>query len=654
MRKAFLVLVLALAACSDGGGSGNIDTGLEDLTITRVDPGQLVPGTRMIIVGSSFVDDDWGQASLHLVGDMDGQAVDVAVPASFVDYGSMRVAWPGGTAAGLPADDGTFSGEATLEVRSVVDDQVYVSPALQVTLDVASALTPTIDDISGGQIFVNDQIVVSGTGFLLGGDEGLSVAHVEGCFQLGSSGPCLPVEPVDIAAVPATPFDRSQIIFPFSPRIAGIFAGHFEGMVTIYDEHGLGGSGAMTTSGVAPTILDVAEPKITGFSPPRASLGQYVDIAGGGFVGGDADDPSQITLLRLNGVFTPDGGASNDITLLLIPEFESGRLVRYVVAEDDDLGQRVDLRTIQGDFSGTATIQVRYGLDQVDSTPVPVSLGINHVRQVVWINFLSSYVESLRHFGLRGADTLVRNRVLEVARRDYATINMDFRIEQPTDFAYYAQVDIAGPDVNGLGLLGYDNSPGKDVGNERLTDHIGGKNAQTLDDGSPGFGGVFVESFFALSEHPGKFADMVDGADPRFDRIFDPFRPDRGGRSVTGTEAASITVPASTAGCLDAGNDRNTKIGCAVRVLGSMIGTTMTHEVGHSLGLANPQDTENFHDAGDRPNRLMDGGGARSFTERAELDGDGPSVFCDTEYEYLREILPTDDPPTTIERPPCD
>jgi hypothetical protein len=84
-----------------------------------------------------------------------------------------------------------------------------------------------------------------------------------------------------------------------------------------------------------------------------------------------------------------------------------------------------------------------------------------------------------------------------------------------------------------------------------------------------------------------------------------------------------------------------------------MIGTTMTHEVGHSLGLANPDEPMSFHNVGDAPNRLMDAGGARTFTERAELLGDGPARFCDGEYAYLRQILPSTAPASTVDRPSC-
>ena len=67
-------------------------------------------------------------------------------------------------------------------------------------------------------------------------------------------------------------------------------------------------------------------------------------------------------------------------------------------------------------------------------------------------------------------------------------------------------------------------TPGKDTGNERLYDRIGGVNAATQEDGYPGYGGVFIESLFGFSEHPGEHAEAGNpNADPSFDLIFDPF-----------------------------------------------------------------------------------------------------------------------------------
>jgi hypothetical protein len=163
---------------------------------------------------------------------------------------------------------------------------------------------------------------------------------------------------------------------------------------------------------------------------------------------------------------------------------------------------------------------------------------------------------------------------------------------------------------------------------------------------------VFVESLFGFSEHPGDLAAKIDGSSPLFDDVFDPFRPDRGGRPVLSSDVIGGIPSLSSGGECPADGERPRQIACAVWVLGSMVGTTMTHEIGHSLGLANPGG-EGFHNPNDQPNRLMDAGGARTFEERAELAGQGPALFCDDEYTYLREILPTNDPDPTPSRPVC-
>jgi hypothetical protein len=391
-------------------------------------------------------------------------------------------------------------------------------------------------------------------------------------------------------------------------------------------------------------------------APAVASLGQYVDIAGAGFVGVPAgtSDPTVVTTFELRGSFTPNGGAGTSVSLTIIGEWVSGRLVRYVLNEQDELGLAANLREVAGDFDGTIKPVVMFKTQTVAGDEVPIAFAIGRVRQVIWLNFQTSYVESLRHFGLRAVDQQIRARVLEVARRDYEGLNVEFRTEPPTDFAQYSEVDVQGPDPNRLGLLGYDNTPGKDVDNVRLYDKIGGENALTREDGYPGYGGIFVESFFGFSEHPGNFAAKLDGAVPEFDKLFEPFRPDRGGQPVTASELAGGGVPVLTSGsaCPSTTGGRPMQIACATFALGSMIGTTMTHEVGHSLGLADPYGGD-FHNPGDLPNRLMDAGGSRSFNERAEIFGEGPAMFCEEEFQYLLQILPSTEPPPSLSRPPC-
>ncbi len=658
-----IISALAASALAAGCAAADVpadDTGLDGLALTAVNPAALVPGSEIVIAGRSFVDAPWGESRLRLRGTFGDLAaavtVDVTLPARFVGYGELRVAWQGGAAAGLPAPEGTFRGEALLEVDSTVDGEVHASAPVPLTLDVRAQLTPRVDSVQTGVIFVNDPIVVEGDGFLLGGDEGDTVAIVAGCFQRDGEASCDPLGEREVPAHPAAPFDRQHLVFAFAPAIAGIHPGTFTGSVRLENRHGAAAAAAITASPASAADYTVVPPRIFSIAPATASLGQFVEIRGGGFVGLAPDAPNQgqlFTLVELVGSFTPDGGGSAlPVSLQLVPQFVAGPLVRYVLNEEDALGQRVNLRQVSGTFAGTVRPVIQSGGDAVIGDPTSVALGIGRVKQVVWLNFLPSYVESLRHFGLRGVDARIRQRVLTVAERDYASVNVEFRLEPPTDFAYFAEVDLAGPDPNGLGLLGYDNSPGKDLNNQRLYDKIGGVNATTQDDGYPGYGGVFVESFFGFSKHPNGFAtELEGGSDPVFDQIFDPFRPDRGGRPVLAADLEGIATLTDGASC--PARERKAQIACAIWVLGSMIGTTMTHEVGHSLGLANPTEEMSFHDVGDAPNRLMDAGGARTFYERAELMGEGPAVFCEGEYAYLRTILPSAEPATTFARPGC-
>ncbi|RLB64521.1 MAG: hypothetical protein DRI90_04360, partial [Deltaproteobacteria bacterium] len=464
---------------------------------------------------------------------------------------------------------------------------------------------------------------------------------------------CVPLEPTEVVSEPFASFDRTRVVFPFSPHIAGIVPGSFTGTVRLINRHSALAGGVEPDTDTLPTANSIIEPAIVSFAPSTASLGQYVDISGGGFIGvrpGESDAMLATTTIELSGTFTPAGEEPIAADLSLVPEFVRGQMVRYVVNEEDDLGQSIDLRKVAGSFTGTATPQVQFGQDTVTGTAKTITLGIGHVRQVVWLRFMPTYVESLRHFGVRGLDSRIRDRVFEVARRDYGGVNMDFRATKPDDFALYSIVEIGGPDPNGMGLMGYDNTPGKDDGNLRLHDKIGGVNAITQLDGYPGYGGVFVESLFAFSIHPGSLAQSVEGADPLFDLLFDTFRPDLEGNPVAASELNSLPELNDSESC--PATDRPTQVACAARVLGSLIGTTTSHEIGHSLGLADPGGSA-FHNTGDWPNALMDSGHARSFKERAELGGEGPGAFCQISYDYLRLILPTSEPDPMPVRQDC-
>lgn len=645
MRRLLTIVALALAtsACTDEAPPVPPPTEIEDIALVSIDPIGVVPGTTLVIVGSAFVPEIAGPSRLVLRGDIAGEPVDVSLNAQFIDYDRMEVFWPGGAAVGLPVPEGLLTGQATIEADNILDGLLHRSPPLAITLDVHEELAPRLDVLQNEVIFVNDPIVAQGGDFLLGGTEGRTFAVFEGCYTREGETTCTPVGPTHVGAQPFTPFDRSRAVFPFSPHIAGIMPGSFTGSVYLVNRHAPEAGSVERQTDSLPTANSIVEPEITRFAPDVASLGQYVEVSGGGFVGPVEDDDFTlaVTTVELTGTFTPNGGTGIPASLNLITDFESGQLTRYVVNEEDELGQAIDLRKIAGTFVGNARPVIDFADETVIGSDTPVTLGIGHVKQVVWLRFLPSYVESLRHFGLRAADAQIRERVVAVVRRDYAGVNLEVRLEEPTDFALYSEVEIGGPDPNGIGLLGYDNTPGKDNGNLRLYDKIGGVNALTQLDGYPGFGGVFVESLFFFSQHPGTFAEDVGTGEILFDALFDPFRPDQGADAVGVSELGTAPVLMSSEAC--PASDRQTQIACAVWGLGSLIGTTVSHEIAHALGLADPGG-EAFHNTGDWDNALMDAGGARPFEERAELNGVGPGVFCQRNYDYLRDVLPTTEP----------
>ena len=641
MRASLLLAVVAASGCASSVAP---DPGLEGLALAKVAPDTVVPGTKLVIKGASFVDAQWGAATLRLVGKAGGQNVDLSWPAEFVDFSTMTVSIDATKIDDLGGDI-DFAGEVSVEVVAASDGETYATETLSQTLAFRRKLTPTPTGIVDGVIFVNDQIEVDGDGFLLGGDEGTTFARVTGCFQPDGSASCTPLAQQDIAMLPREELSRQHAAFPFAPKIAGIKPGTFSGEVTVYNQHAAGAEVMAQPIGVEYTLVTS---QVFSTDPKAASLGQYVFVRGGGFVGGEAGAGTE---LELSGTFNKTGMNPFPITMYLIPEYVEGRLVRYVLNTDDELGTSLDLRTETGSFTGTITPIVTYGGDSVRGVSTNVTFDIAPVKQVVYLHFSPSYVEGLRDFGLRAVDNRVRDRILAVLARIYEGINIEFRTEPVTDFALFEEVTLTGVDPNDMGLFGYDNSPGKDNGNVRLYDKLGGVNATTQQDGYPGYGGVFLRSLMGFSKHPGSLAKAVPGADPVFDEVFDPFRGDQDGTPVTAGDLAG-GVDALTDGGACPATDRTGQIQCAIFVLGNLVGGTLGHEIGHSLGLANPY-AEGFHNIGDGPARLMDSGGDRPFMERAELMGQAPAVFCDDEYTYLRQILPSPAPASTVSRPTC-
>nr|HEX4312722.1 hypothetical protein [Kofleriaceae bacterium] len=643
MRTSGILAAVIAAGCAT---TTSPDPGLEGVALTQVAPGTVIPGTSLQLSGASFVDASWGTATLHLHGD----SIDVRWPATFVDFGTMTVAIDPTMIAQTGVTD--FHGTATVEIVSSIDSQTYATAALPVDLSFRQTLAPAPSTVeTGGVQFVNDAIEVDGDGFLLGGGEGVTVARVTGCFALdasaGGDGTCAPVASQDLPMTPSAALTRTQATFPLAPAIVGIQPGTFTGQVQVVNRQA---GDAEVAAAAMPVSYTVVTSQIFQVSPGAASLGQFVFVDGGGFVGG-TDGSGAVTEIELVGSFAKTGGDPVQVDMTLIPEYVDGRRVRYVLNTDDALGKSLDLTTDTGSFTGTITPIVSYGAQTVTGVASPAAFQIAPVKQVVYLDFQTSYTEELRDFGLRAVDAQVRAQIVATCQAAYRGVNLEFRTDPVTDFALFSDVELVGVDPNNMGLFGYDNSPGKDVGNARLYDELGGVNAATQQDGFPGYGGIFVRSFMAFSQHP-LFGDSDPGADATFDAVFDPLREDRGGTAVTSEDLVGGLPVVDGSACPAADGDRGTAVACGVYVMGNLIGDTLAHEVGHSLGLANPYG-DGFHDVGDAPNRLMDAGGQRPFKERATLGGQGPGVFCDDEYAYLKAILPSASGDGGVMRPAC-
>ncbi|MBX7192093.1 MAG: hypothetical protein K1X94_08545 [Sandaracinaceae bacterium] len=516
-------------------------------------------------------------------------------------------------------------GEGTHTIDVVVEGRGLVSERYTLALEIASELPLALDEGLTGTAHRNDVVVLHGAGFV-GGDEGDLVLHVTGDFARDGGG----TSPLDVslpvAQVELT--DRGRGVAVLTTDLGGVFPGELTGTARL--ERTLA-SGATASTDPQPVSLTFLPPELFSFDGAMASVGRLVTVRGAGFLGG-ADRPTETTLLRISGMFTPQGGAATPLSGELVPRFVSGAEVRVVVETEvrDGLVIARLFGAQRGVFEGTVTPITIAGHDEVSGATAPLRLVLGPPVQVVHLRFLPGYYDSLARFGLASAEDDVADAIVRRMEEIYAGVNLDVRLEEPADFDATATtaVEIGGPDPNGNGLFGYDNSAGKDVGNVRMFDAIGGANAETQADGFPGFGGVFVESMLWWSAHPelpGEMPTSAPDPDPLFDELFDPVRT----HPVTRAELAGEASP-----------ERSAEIRRAIDALGAIVGETSAHELGHSLGMAQPYGPVTaFHRDDDGDGCVMDRGGDRPLAERAAQAGAARSSFCDDEPAYLQEIL---------------
>jgi hypothetical protein len=657
-----LLALLLPTACAEPGTKTPVQVKeWHDMEVRFVFPSLVLPGSRLWIEGGPFPDESFGPTEVVLEGTFhhdDGfvhvfeslTAIRARADRIYVDLSDevfLRI-------CGGQKRAGSLLVSVWVRSTSLHSGLEYTSGTLPTDLVTKLEIEPELNSVQADPfVYLEGKLTFTGKNLLLSADEGESLAVVEGCLLPdGAAGPCetngVSIGPVELPLTDPDPRTRDGGTVVLPSHVFGVHPASFSGTIRLRNRLLSGSSG---DSAMLPLDVELLEVELTQVTTTVSSLGGFVDIHGHAFA---PPDEGCSTTFSLQGTWTPDGQSAQAIDLIWIPQIDSGDLARHVLDEQADLGDLIDLKTSRGLVDADLTAHVCCGAECEDSNTVPIRLEILPVLQKVVLSYQDSYASALAHWGLSGVDAAIRDRALEVIRDLYVGIHLELEEGTVSDYKLFSRVEIHGFDPNGFGLLGYDNSTGKDVGNLRLHDVLGGRNAMTQEDGYPGYGGVFLHSFFGLSQNPPTGVPSMEIADPLFDRIFDPFRPDRKGTPVNAQEAAAFTPVTAGWTCVTVGSNRLERVACAVYALGTLLGTTLAHEIGHSLGLAQPYVEGAFHNPGDAPLRLMDAGNARSFLERAGLSNAGFEAFCAEDFLYLRAVLPDPDQQgTSSGRPGC-
>lgn len=562
----------------------------------------LLPGSVFRVSGQGLISEASYQVSL----DLNQSTGIVRLPLELVEIqDGLLVRWP--VEQALSTETGPalgsilvevslrgFSGSARTEWSA--DLQHILSPELTQLSPLVSPQTPSL---------------VQGTGFLSEG-EGTSILNLSGLFTdaNGLSRSLELSEALNSANDDPSEIGRTQRRWLPLPRDFGIEGGYFEGTASVTNN----GVGGLRISEAIPVNFELSEPFISFTSPSSVSRGQRWLIEGGGLISGD----SGFTILNFNGTLTPSNPLQDPIQyedLQLPVRHENGsRLSTVFEPEFNSSCESLDLGGVPGVLDGYLSANVVWADQEIITMPYPISIEIAPSKQVVYVSFLPAFTDSLRLFGLRNLSARVIDEIIAVVQRDYAGVNVELRTTPPEDFELYSIVEIGGPDPNAQALFGLDNTTGLDFCNQRLNDNLAGRNAES----GNSYGGVFVESFLSLS--PSLNDDPSILADPLFDEVFLPL----------------MNSPAQQS---DLEGPRVEAILRGIRMLGHLVGNTLTHEIGHSLGLPVVPGCGSYHNA-DGPRQIMDCGRDRPFIERAGLDPNGPPQWTRENFEYLQKILP--------------
>lgn len=574
--------------------------------------------------------------TLSVQGTIDGRAIDSSLDKPLHRPGQTgplkttiradQALWP----MLQPQPGSQFEGQLIVVVEDELGDEHRGS--LSVDWRFQDRLVPDLTIDQPTQLFSNEHLPVSGEGILRPHEGVTKAVVVEGQLQPDEG---------DARALDGQRFpiqwdgSRRASAITLDPDIIGIRPASVDLNLRFENHHRLGSMEPQ--SGPDQHLQSsLASPFIAHLEGKKISRGQIIDVRGRGLLG-PADADTVDMEFHLEGYFQPDDPSS-------LPVDWTGSQALSRAPHSVSEGRRADLeawatvadRRLQGfaarpgTFQGTMTPVFFDDQGSFEGLPWEGQLTVLPTLQAVHLKYLPGFSIALERFGLRNADRAIRDRILEVVQRDYEGINIRFSESAPDDFIRFSTVEIGGPDPTGGHAFGFDNTyhdEAKDTGNLYLDNYLGGINPQSGEAFNNPYGGVFVESFAKFSP---TIAPHMAHTSPRFDDVFGPFMPELAGDPVGYDEPLEAT--------------RHHALQKAIDAFANAVGNTISHELGHALGLAHfEEDWEEpgyrFHNHG-QEGHIMDAGEFRSFEQRANLDGEGPSQFNATNRAYLETILP--------------
>lgn len=630
---ALLASLAALGGCRDNVADPD-GAVVEPPVVAAVSAELLVPGSTLLIGGEGFLAEPAGVTLVRLRGAVDGTLRSITLAPAEVSARQLRLTVGTAFAALFGPAGGRFEGSLTVVVQPG-DQPAAAETEVPVSLRFAPAVAPVLATVDATEVAPGALLPITGDGLIDGG-EGHSELVLTGSFRLGDG---TEVRVLGAALPLHARLGRSAGSFYLGAHAFPLAAGVFEGEAVLRTTNA---AGEVQETPPRTVLLGYRGPRVDRLGvvgqplpegPPAAARGQVLRLLGRGLLPNDAEARTA-TLVHAEGTFTPTGadpdrGEPEYTSLTFIPEvwIDDGEVRLPLRTRLDAEGRPAGLGARAGRFEGKVQVELHAGARRWRSPPRDLAFVVQPPTQMVYLRYLPGFLDGVARFGLLGAEADLRARILAVCHRDYAGLRVRFVETPPAGWAEYVTVEVGGRDPNGRGLFGLDNTPTKDVGNLRLDELLGGRNAETAEAGSLAFGGIFVESFLTLSPRhpPGHLGGPSLIADARFDDVFGPFSPAVDPAAVPYAPGERLT------------GERVEQAEVAVAALANLIGTTITHEVGHALGLAAVEGQ--VHNPGDTEGELMDAGLHRPFAERAALFGTPPARFRGPNRAYLEALF---------------